>query len=207
MRARFAGLRLFSGEGLAKNKYTNHGAEPGYIGLAPNMPMAIVVPLNMDELVSMNVKRGAFMAGDETVRVRPKLLPAASCAACCCGGMAPIIQGVSGNGTALLNAGGTVLKKVLQKGEQLVVDTDSVVAFQVSVGYDVRTVGNCVTCCIGGEGCYNTELTGPGTIYLQSQSYEKLIKFLTKPAPPTKNNGEGGGGGGEGAPEGEEMDR
>ena len=32
MRARFAGLRLFSGEGLAKNKYTNHGSEPGYIG-------------------------------------------------------------------------------------------------------------------------------------------------------------------------------
>ena len=30
----------------------------------------------------------------------------------------------------------------------------------------------------GGEGCFNTELSGPGTIYLQSLSYEKLIKTL-----------------------------
>ena len=37
MRARFAGLRLFSGEGLAKNKYTNHGAQPGYIGCVPHV--------------------------------------------------------------------------------------------------------------------------------------------------------------------------
>ena len=35
-----------------------------------------------------------------------------------------------------------------------------------------------------------------GTVYLQSQSYEKLIKFLTKPSPP------GGGGGGGGNEEG-----
>lgn len=185
MRARWAGFRLFSGEGLAKNKYTNHSDKAGYIGLAPNMPMAVVVPLNMDQLVSMNVKRGAFMAGDETVRVRPKLLPAASCLACCCGGMKPIIQGVSGTGIALINAGGTVVKKSLQPGEKILIDTESVVAFQDSVGYDVQTVGGCFTCCLGGEGCFSTELTGPGDVYLQSMSYEKLIKILTKPAAPS----------------------
>lgn len=37
----------------------------------------------------------------------------------------------------------------------------AVVAFDRTVEYDVRSVGNCRTCCLGGEGCFNTKLTGP----------------------------------------------
>ena len=59
------------------------------------------------------------MAGDPTVKVMPKILPAASCAACCCGGMPPIIQEISGTGMAYLNAGGTMIKKDLAPGEEV----------------------------------------------------------------------------------------
>ena len=52
-------------------------------------------------------------------------------------------------------------------------------------------MGNFVTCCCGGEGCFNTELTGPGTIYLQSLSYEKLIRLLVKKAGGGKKKDEG----------------
>jgi len=92
----------------------------------------------------------------------------------------PIIQEVSGAGTALLNAGGTVVSRQLSPGEKLLVDSDSVVAFTQGVGYDVRQTGDFKTCCFGGEGCFNTELTGPGIIYLQTLSYEKLIRLLVK---------------------------
>jgi len=197
MKAQFAGMRLLSGEGLAKVKYTNQGSTDGYLGLSPNMPMAIVIPYDPLTNGPLNCKRGVFMAGDTTVRVMPKFLPAASGLACCCGGMAPVIQEVSGHGTALLAAGGTIVTKVLGPNESILVDTNSVVAFTQAIQYDVRQVGNFMTCCFGGEGCFNTTLTGPGTVYLQSMSYEKLIRTLVTGG---GGGGDGGDGGGGGAP-------
>ena len=115
MEARFGGFgRIFSGEGLAKNKFTNTGQQTGYLGLTPNMPMAIVIPFDVGQRGSLNCKRGAFMAGDETVKVFPKILPASSALACCCGGMPPIIQTVNGHGTALLAAGGTIISRTVR---------------------------------------------------------------------------------------------
>ena len=70
------------------------------------------------------------------------------------------------------------MMKQLDHGEVILADTNSVVAFTEGVGYDVKTVGNLVTCCCSGEGCFNTELTGPGTVYLQTLSYEKLVTML-----------------------------
>lgn len=183
MKAQFAGWRIMSGEGLAKLKVTNNGSAEGYVGISPNMPMAVVISIDPAEVGELNCKRGAFMAGDPAIRVRPKMLPARSCLACCCGGMAPIIQSVSGSGTAFLNAGGTVVKKSLAPGEALLVDSDAVVAFSNGVGYDVKQVGSFLTCCCGNEGCFNTELVGEGAggyVYLQSLSYEKLMKILLK---------------------------
>ena len=94
MQARWAGWRAFSGEGLAKLRFTNEGGDVGYLGLTPNMPMAIIVPFDVTTMGSVNCKRGAFVAGNETVKVYPKVLPAASMTACCCGGMPPVIQQV-----------------------------------------------------------------------------------------------------------------
>ena len=114
MQARFAGWRVFSGEGLAKNRFTNTGSQTGYLGLTSNMPMAMVIPFDVGHYGSLNCKRGAFMAGDETVKVYPKILPAANCLACCCGGMPPIIQNVTGSGIALINAGGTIVSRTVR---------------------------------------------------------------------------------------------
>lgn len=205
MKATFGGWRMFSGEGLAKVQYRNSGSEPGYIGLTPNAPMAIVIPHNTGG-PPLNCKRGAFMAGDSTVRVYPSILPASSCMACCCGGMPPIIQKVTGSGTALLAAGGTIVKKELAAGEKIMVDTDSVVAFSDGVNYDVKTVGSFLACCLGGEGCFNTLLTGPGTVYVQTLSYEKLMKMLvTQTGGGEGKGGESGGGDGGGAPPADEK--
>ena len=100
--------------------------------------------------------------------------------ACCCGGLPPIIQNVTGapHGTAFLAAAGTIVAKNLAPGEAVVVDSTSIVGFENDVKFDVRQVGDCKTCCLGGEGCYNTVLTGPGNVYLQSISIDKLMEQL-----------------------------
>jgi len=75
----------------------------------------------------------------------------------------------------------------------MLVDTDAVVGFSPSVTYDVRKVGSCLSCCCGREGCFNTKLVGPGDIYLQTVSYEKLAKLLVSDQ--SGGGGKKGGGG------------
>lgn len=83
----FAGWRLLAGEGLFKNTFTNSTQTTQWVGIAPNLPMSIIVPLDMSSVTgsSLNCKRGVWLAGHDTVRVMPKILPAQNCAACCCG--------------------------------------------------------------------------------------------------------------------------
>ena len=188
-----------SGEALAKVEYTNAGAGPGYVGMTANQPFSTVIPVQLAALPggSINVKRGAYMAGTPDVTASMKFLPARDLAACCCGGLPPVIQSVSGapHGTAFLSAAGTIVAKNLQPGEAVVVDSTSIVGFENDVQFDVKRVGDCSTCCLGGEGCYNTVLTGPGNVYLQSISIDKLMAQLV-----TVQSSDDGGGGGDGAP-------
>ena len=70
--------------------------------------------------------------------------------------------------------------------------------FAPSVTYDAECVGNVRTFCCGGEGCFNTTLTGPGDVYLQSMSIERLIRFLVVGGGGGGGGKKGGGGGGGG---------
>ena len=55
------------------------------------------------------------------------------------------------------------------------VDTNSVLCFESSVEIDVKRVGGgFLTCCCGGAGLFNTTMTGPGKIWLQSMSIDKM---------------------------------
>lgn len=194
MGAKWGGFRaVMGGEALAKVTYTNTASEEGYVGVSPNLPMGVVVPIDLTDVGGgFNIKRGAWMASEPGVSASYKSLPAKSCTACCCGGMPPLIQTLRGEGKAFLNGGGTIAKKELASGETILVDSDAVFAFQDGVGYDVKTVGSCMTCCFGGEGCFNTELTGPGVIYVQTMSYDKLMKLLVTVRKEPKK-AEGGG--------------
>ena len=77
----------------------------------------------------------------------------------------------------LLTALGCALTE-LGAGEQMVVDTNSLVAWNESVTMDIRMAGGLATCCCGGEGMFNTVMTGPGTVYLQSMSFKKFKESL-----------------------------
>jgi len=114
--------RFASGEALAKVAYTNDSGAPGYVAMTPNQPFSMVVPVQMQALPggTINVKRGAYMAGTPDVSARAKMLPAKDLTACCCGGLPPIIQEVHGTGTAFLSASGTVVARPLQAGEEII---------------------------------------------------------------------------------------
>jgi uncharacterized protein (AIM24 family) len=60
----------------------------------------------------------------------------------------------------------------------ILVDSDSVLCFESSVAIDVQTVGGFLTCCCSGQGLFNTTMTGPGKIWLQSMSIDKMRKLF-----------------------------
>ena len=98
-----------------------------------------------------------------------------------------------------------MLQRELAAGETLLVESDSVVAFTDGVKYDVQQVGTCITMCCAGEGCYNTALTGPGTIYIQSLSYERLVRLLVREVGGGAAGAAAGAGAAGGAPLGGEQ--
>lgn len=99
--------------------------------------------------------------------------------ACCAGGIGFIQQSISGSGVAFLSGVGTVVQKCLEPGEKIIVDTNCILAWADSVELSVRRAGNFVGIVGAGEGIFNTELTGPGMVIVQSYN-EQLLKDVIR---------------------------
>jgi uncharacterized protein (AIM24 family) len=205
MEVKLAGLgktfgRLAGGGSLFQLTYTNETAQDGYIAMTPDYP-GVIIPINMATCPSGKIvtMRDSFLCatvglGDVMSDVGAGFNPAASVGGFCCSGVDFIVQTVSNGEWAFLMAMGTVLQKVLAPGEKLLVDTDSVLCFESSVTIDIQWVGNIAAICCGGEGLFNTTMTGPGKVWIQSLSIDKMRRLFP---PQTSGGGDGGGGGGD----------
>ena len=85
--------------------------------------------------------------------------------------------------------------KTLAAGEKTLVDTDSILCFESSVSIDVQFIGSGIACCCAGEGLFNTQISGPGKIWLQSLSIDKMRKLFP---PKVQQTGGGDGDGDDG---------
>ena len=110
------------------------------------------------------------------------------------GGEGFIMQKLDGDGLAFVHAGGSVLKRELQPGQTLFVDTGCVVAYTPSVSFEIQYVGKIKTALFGGEGLFFAKLSGPGAVWLQSLPFSRMASRVFAAAPQT-----GGGGRGEGS--------
>jgi uncharacterized protein (AIM24 family) len=99
------------------------------------------------------------------------------------GGEGFIMQKLEGDGLAFVHAGGTVVKRVLQPGQALMVDTGCLVGYTPSVNFEVQYVGKVKTALFGGEGLFFAKLTGPGTVWLQSLPFSRLASRVFAAAP------------------------
>jgi len=185
--------RCLSGESCILVTYRNNGSVDGFLGLTPTIP-AKIVPLEVkDGELTYRSKSGAWFSSLGGVKLGYDL----DCnpATCCFAGQGCIRQTLTGNGTAFVAAMGTLLTKELGTGEKLIIDTNSLVAWQDTVKLDIRANGGCCTCCCAGEGLFSTVLEGPGVIYVQSMSVEKFRTALrTASAGGGRNKGGSGGG-------------
>jgi len=191
----------FGGESPWKCVYTNRTQGPGYVAMTTDIP-GVMVPIDMNAIDgTLRCKRGAWVCstGDLETEVTAGFNPAQSMAGQCCGGLSFILQELKGGEWSFLSAMGTVITRELQPGEEIIVDTNSILAMTGAIEIDVRSVGDCGAMCCAGEGAFNTVLTGPGKVWLQSMPIEKLRALF--PPPPKENQGGNGGGGDDGGGE------
>ena len=88
------------------------------------------------------------------------------------------MQRLSGSGTAFIEIDGAAVEYELAPGQQIVVDTGYVAAMSATCSMDIQSVPGVKNIVFGGEGLFNTVITGPGKIILQTMPVSDVAKTL-----------------------------
>ncbi len=176
-----AGKRLITGESLFTTVYTNQGQGKQRVAFAAPYPGKIL-PMDLSQLGGTLIcQKDAFLCAARGVSLGIAFQQKLSTGFF--GGEGFIMQKLDGDGLAFVHAGGTVVKRELQAGQTLLVDTGCVVAYTPSVNFEVQYVGKVKTALFGGEGLFFAKLTGPGTLWLQSLPFSRLASRVFAAAP------------------------
>jgi uncharacterized protein (TIGR00266 family) len=176
-----AGKRLVTGESLFTTVYTNASTSKQRVAFGAPYPGKIL-PMDLRQLGGMLIcQKDAFLCAARGVSLGIALQK--KLGAGFFGGEGFIMQKLEGNGLAFVHAGGTVLRRELQAGQSLLVDTGCVVAYTPGVDFEIQYVGKIKTALFGGEGLFFARLTGPGTVWLQSLPFSRLASRVFAAAP------------------------
>ena len=88
------------------------------------------------------------------------------------------MQKLSGQGTAFVEIDGSVVEYELAPGQQIVVDTGILAAMTETCTMNIQQIKGVKNVLLGGEGLFNTVITGPGKVYLQSMPIYSLAKSI-----------------------------
>jgi uncharacterized protein (TIGR00266 family) len=178
-----AGKRLVTGEGLFTTVYTNQARGKQRVAFGAPYPGKIL-PMDLRQLGGMLIcQRDAFLCAARGVSLGIAFQRKLSTGFF--GGEGFIMQKLEGDGLAFVHAGGTVVKRELQPGQTLLVDTGCLVAYTPSVNFEIQYVGKIKTALFGGEGLFFAKVTGPGTVWLQSLPFSRLASRVFAAAPQT----------------------
>lgn len=90
------------------------------------------------------------------------------------GGEGFIMQKLSGRGKAFVEIDGHAVEYVLKPGQSIIVDTGYLAAMSETCSIDIKSVGSVKNALFGGEGIFNTVITGPGRVILQTMPASAL---------------------------------
>lgn len=176
--------RMFAGERLFMNKYTAMGG-PGQVAFAASFPGSIKV-LDITPQTPMIVQKKGFLAGESGVDVSVHFQKRFGSGFF--GGEGFIMQKLSGNGTAFIEIDGHCCEYVLSAGQSMIVGTGYLAAMDATCSMDIVPVKGAKNIFFGGEGLFNTVVTGPGRVYLQTMPVYAVAGSLS-PYIVTQNNG------------------
>ena len=181
--------RIFSGESIFLNEYTPIGSS-GMIAFASSFPGRII-PYEVSEGNGIIVQKRGFLAMekglDMSVYFQRKL------GAGFFGGEGFIMQRITGNGLVFIEIDGYCKEYELQPGETIIVDTGYLAAMSETCTMDIESVKGIKNKFLGGEGFFNTRITGPGKVYLQSMPINNLVETIIPFLPQPESHNDGGG--------------
>ena len=132
----------------------------------------------------MIVQKSAFLAAESGVELSIHF--SKKLGADFFGGEGFIMQRLSGRGIAFVEIDGELVEYELKPGQQIVVDTGNVAGFEPGVQMDIQQVPGLKNKLLGGEGLFNTVLTGPGRVWLQTMPICNVAASI-RPFIPTGN--------------------
>lgn len=170
----FKGLkRMVTGESFFISSFLNNSGKKQKVSFAATYP-GKVIPIDLEEEGgSFLCQKDAFLCAAAGIEVEVAFTKRFGSGLF--GGEGFILQRLTGNGLAFMHSGGTSIKRKLNPGEKLIVDTGCLVGLSESVDYDIRFIGGFRNALFGGEGLFLAEVTGPGTVYLQSLPFSRLV--------------------------------
>ncbi|MBQ1704829.1 MAG: TIGR00266 family protein [Clostridia bacterium] len=170
--------RMFSGESLFQNRYTASGS--GMIAFASSFPGSIrAVNVTPDHPVV--VQKSGFLASETGVEL--SVFFQKKLGSGLFGGEGFIMQKLSGNGVAFIELDGSTVEYDLQPGQQIVVDTGYVAMMDATCKMEVQTVKGVKNVLFGGEGLFNTVITGPGRVVLQTMPLNSFVGLIASRLP------------------------
>lgn len=174
--------KALSGESMFQNIYTARGA--GMITFGSSFPGRIM-PIEIAPGREMILQKSAFLAAESSVSLSIHFNK--KIGAGLFGGEGFIMQRLSGSGIAFAEIDGELIEYDLAPGQQMVIDTGNVAGFEPTVSIDIRQVAGLKNKLLGGEGFFNTVLTGPGKIWLQTMPISNVAGAI-RPYIPTGNS-------------------
>ena len=173
--------KAFSGESMFQNIYTARGA--GMIAFGSSFPgqiKAVTIAPGQD----MILQKTAFLAAEPGVELSIHFNKKLGTGLF--GGEGFIMQRLSGSGVAFAEIDGELVEYELREGQQIVADTGDVAGFTAGVKMEIQQVPGMKNKLLGGEGLFNTLLTGPGRVWLQTMPISSVAASI-RPYIPTGN--------------------
>lgn len=174
--------KLFTGENIFQNIYTAKGGK-GMIAFSSSFPGKIVAMEITPDKPIIAQKR-AFLAATEGIELsvffQKKVVSGFF------GGEGFLMQKVSGSGIAFFEIDGSSVSYNLAAGQKLVISTGNLALCDSTCSIDTQTVKGVKNVLFGGEGIFNTVVTGPGQVTLQTMPFSNLVGQISA-CLPSKN--------------------
>ena len=172
--------RAFAGEKMFQNIYTAEGG-PGMIAFASSFPGSIRA-FEITPGHEMIFQKGSYLAAESGVTLSAHIKKKIGVGLF--GGEGFIMQKTTGQGIVFAEFDGHVVEYELQAGQQMILDTGHLAAMSATCEIDVRTVSGAKNALLGGEGFFNTVISGPGHIWLQTMPISNVAGAI-RPFIPT----------------------
>ena len=180
-----AGKRMLTGESLFLTHFSNESNNKKIVSFSAPYPGEII-PIDLEKIEDNTFicQKDSFLCAALGTNIDVEFTQKLGTGFF--GGEGFILEKLSGDGMAFINAGGTIIEKKLED-DVIYLDTGCLVGFYGDINYDIKRAGNLKSMLFGGEGLFLAELSGTGTVFIQTMPFSRLADRIFSQAPDSGN--------------------